>query len=290
MRILTWNILHGGGPTRLPEIILSLLRHAPDLLVLTEFRVTRGSQIRAVLADHGLVHQLASHPRGQTARNGVLVASRDAIESATCSGPRGCEGRWLEVFVPALALHVLGVHVPDDTRLTEKAAYWQAIVAMARRRSGENCLILGDFNTGRTHQDAPPPPSRPGPGWASVTGCEALLGTPVTLGFVDAWRRLNPAAREFSWVSSEGQARRIDTVYLSPPIVPLLQTAVYSHFERTAAYSDHAPLVVDLDVGPLRGGVSSGRAGRPTPAGLFSFAAVEPAPAPTARGESSALS
>lgn len=244
VRVLSWNILHGGGAERLPEIILSLLRHAPDLVVLTEFRVTRGSQIRAVLADHGLVHQLTSHPGGSENRNGALIASRSPLESMPQCGPRNSAGRWLEARLPNLDLHVLAVHVPDDTRLNQKAAYWQAIVAMARRRHGENCLILGDFNTGRRFQDGP----APGPGLASISGCEALLGTLLSLGFVDAWRRLNPQAREYSWVSSEGEARRIDTAYLSPELAALLQTAAYSHVERVRGVSDHAPFLLEVDL------------------------------------------
>jgi exonuclease III len=274
MRILSWNILHGGGPARLPEIILSLLRHEPDLVVLTEFRTTRGSQIRAALADHGLPHQLTSHPQRNDPCNGMLMASRLPIEAAP--SPPDFAGRWLEARLPALNVHLLGVHVPDDTRPTDKAAYWQAILRLARTRHGENCLILGDFNTGRRYQDGPVA----GPRRASITGCEALLGTLLSLGYVDAWRRLNPDAREFSWVSAAGDARRIDTAYLSPALVPLLQTAVYSHFERHSSFSDHAPLLLELDDAALKQGGAQAHA-PPAPPGLFAPHTAPPGAAPS---------
>src|ERR1043166_5834879 len=108
MRILTWNILHGGGPARLPEIILSLVRHKPDLLVLTEFRAPRGSQIRAVLADHGLSPQLAP-PDDRNNSNATLTAARHALEpDLHDQPPPNSRGRWLAARMPAHDLHVLG--------------------------------------------------------------------------------------------------------------------------------------------------------------------------------------
>jgi hypothetical protein len=75
MRILAWNILHGGSGRRLPEIVLALLGHRPDVVVLSEFRARLGGQIRGILADHGLSHQAATPP--------------PQTETA-CSSPRGC--------------------------------------------------------------------------------------------------------------------------------------------------------------------------------------------------------
>jgi exonuclease III len=138
--------------------------------------------------------------------------------------------------------------------MTAKAAHWQAILSHARQYLDRSVVIVGDFNTGRRYQDARPTgrAGRRGAGadgnsrWASVHGCEALLGSLLSLGFVDAWRCLHREAREYSWVSHDGQPRRIDTAYLSPALAPALQTAAYSHVERRRRLSDHAPLVVDL--------------------------------------------
>ncbi|MBZ0171544.1 MAG: hypothetical protein K8E66_04120, partial [Phycisphaerales bacterium] len=60
MKLLTWNILHGGGPERLCWIALALLDWAPDVIALTEFRARRGGSLRGVLADHGWPHQALS--------------------------------------------------------------------------------------------------------------------------------------------------------------------------------------------------------------------------------------
>ncbi len=38
-------------------------------------------------------------------------------------------------------------HVPDDTKPSDKAAFWQGLCAYARAHEGEAAIILGDFNT-----------------------------------------------------------------------------------------------------------------------------------------------
>ncbi len=42
MRILTWNIKHGGSKKQLENIILNLIDHDPDLIVLTDYRAENG--------------------------------------------------------------------------------------------------------------------------------------------------------------------------------------------------------------------------------------------------------
>src|SRR5262245_45388589 len=80
MRLLTWNLRHGGGAARMPRIALAILSHRPDVVVLTEWRRTTGGQIAGVLADHGLKHQVCTDP--PHGRNGVLVAARTRIDGA----------------------------------------------------------------------------------------------------------------------------------------------------------------------------------------------------------------
>ena len=55
MRILTWNIRHGGG-ARVPRILAGLDRHRLDIAVLTEYRHNSGGEaIRTGLRAMGLV-------------------------------------------------------------------------------------------------------------------------------------------------------------------------------------------------------------------------------------------
>jgi exodeoxyribonuclease-3 len=234
LTILTWNILHGGGPQRVPEITLALLEHRADIIVLTEFRQQRGGQIRAVLSEHGLEHQRASPAAPD--RNSVLIASRWPLRAGDTESPAApSPTRWVEAFVVGPDVTVVGVHVPDDTQKAPKAAMWRHLVGFASRHEEKPCVVAGDFNTYRPGQDGGAP-----------SACQALLGAFSTHGFSDAWRRLNPGKREASWRSHLGQELRLDAVYLSKPLHETLQTAAYSHVEREQGISDHSVLAVRL--------------------------------------------
>lgn len=251
MRLLTWNILHGGGPTRMPEIALRLLEHQPDIAIITEFRARTGGQIAGVLSDRGLRFQastsipaLARTPRRAPASptapisgNGLLIASRFPLTTEDAAAPpKALATKWLSVGIPGLGLALAGVHVPDDSRPTAKAAAWHHLLTYARDHRDAPCAILGDFNTGRHFEDEP----------GATFGSTDLLGALWTLGFRDAWRLLHPHDREFTWYSRAGAGFRIDHAFLSPALLGGLVSARYSHAERELGVSDHSVLVVDL--------------------------------------------
>jgi exodeoxyribonuclease III len=196
MRLLTWNILHGGGATRMPEIALALLRHAPDVIVLTEYRTTTGGQIRGILADHGWPFQCCSNPAPRT--NGILLASRFPLREI---GPSGCpvpERFARAVVTPPKGspVDVVGVHIPDDSRQRERLLFWSHLVRFARNEREGVVAILGDFNTGRHREDEE----------GATFSCTERLGELVSLGYADAWRVTHPGVREFTWYSPDARA------------------------------------------------------------------------------------
>lgn len=236
IRLLNWNILHGGGPKRTPEIALRLIEHTPDIVMLCEFRRTFGGQIAAVLADHGLTHHASTDPGLGT--NGVLIASRwPILRGPTPEGPV-FEQRWLEVSVPSLDLSLVGVHIPDDSRPDDKARCWRAVVDRGRELRAKKSVVLGDFNTGRPHEDEP----------GATLGCTGLMGALCTLGFVDAWRERFPRGREYSWYSRTGAGFRVDHAFVSSGLRENLVAARFSHAERIERVSDHSALLVDLSI------------------------------------------
>lgn len=246
MRILIWNILHGGGPTRLPEIALAILAHAPDLVLLSEFRVARGGQLRAILADQGLEHQLATSPHHRSG-NGLLTASRWPIAPIDdgITHPK-----WLSAMVldgPHQGLCLLHTHIPDESQPTARAMLWQWCVDAARRLADRPALLAGDLNTDRPGLDT----NRIG------RTCVSMLGLMTTLGWRDLWRDLHPGIRETSW-SGRGpdgrvESARLDTALLSPALASTIEShqrtpplAEYSQNEWETGLSDHAPLVLTL--------------------------------------------
>jgi exonuclease III len=235
-RLVAWNILHGGGPRRVPEIALALVEQRPDAVVLTEFRPGRGGQLRGVLADHGLVHQATAQvPSGS---NGVLIAARQPV--AVAPTPPGVEaGRWLEARVDVGdGVTLLGVHVPDDSQASAKTGFLAALVERARRAKRERLVIAGDFNTARRGVDGP-----------HRFGGEILLGKLETLGFRDAWRVLHPGEKATSWRDPRAETGvRIDAVWVCAGLTTSLQDVCYSTLTAEAACSDHAWVRVDLEL------------------------------------------
>jgi exodeoxyribonuclease III len=246
-KLLAWNLRHGGGPGRMPQIALRLLEHAADVVVLTEFRRTTGGQIAGILADHGWIHQHSTEP--PQGRNGVLVASRTPLDensselypsaaTATLCDPRNLlQQKLAYARLPVLGISLAAVHIPCDGRATGREAAFQAVVAAARTYREEPFLIMGDFNVGRHGLDE---------SGATFT-CTRLLGQLASLGYVDAWRNRHGPRREFSWYSHNGAGFRIDHAFASAALAPRLRDCRYSHAEREQGLSDHSALLLTLD-------------------------------------------
>lgn len=237
MRVLAWNILHGGGPRRTPGIVLSLLEYGADVIVLSEFRPMMGGQMAGVLADHGWMHQHATPL--EHARNGMCVLSRIPIEPGPSPLPELRRG--LSVTC-ANGLEITAVHIPDaragDHRAVgRKSASWLALLEHAAARCGRDHVIIGDFNTGRHRLDES----------GSTFTATALLGRLATLGYRDAYRIREPGGRAWSWRSCSGRTFRLDHAFVSASLTSRVQHVEYLHRERCSGLSDHAAVILELD-------------------------------------------
>lgn len=272
MRVVFWNILHGGGSRRMPEIALALLGWGAESIVLCEYRTTLGGQLRGVLADHGWEHQVCTDPLEGS--NGLLVASRFGIERLARVGDATPQ-RLVGVRMAGNGPVLMGVHVPPlEAGDGEGQAVWGALLSAAREFSTDRTLIVGDLNAGRRWRDE-----------AGVAGVRRLsreasalrrvgsegMGRLWLMGYRDAWRDGNggvkiagsaersgssePGAttggsagevREFSWFSHEGRGVRIDHALASGGLWPRVLGARYEHAVRESGVSDHAALVVEI--------------------------------------------
>lgn len=241
MRLVAWNILHGGGTRRTPLITLRLCDLAPDLVVITEHRRATGGQIGGVLFDRGLTHQVLTEPG--PGRNGVFVASRWPLEHAEVAPAVWAANRWLDLRIPALDAWLTAVHAPDthrsdSARIQRQAAYWQHLVRICRERAGMRHLVAGDLNTGRHGLDE---------AGRTFTGTE-FLGRFSALGYRDAFRLRNPTAPAPTWHSHTGSGFRIDAVWVSSRLSDVVENAWHDRSAEDEKESDHAPVVVDLSL------------------------------------------
>jgi exodeoxyribonuclease III len=237
MRILTWNIRHGGK--YLTEIAASIKKHDPDLLVLTEYR-TKSAQIAQILRDNGWTYQIDSSPEPNT--NGIFIASKKEMQGmASVREFESDSQRWLEVFLPTEGVSILGVHIPDFNRdkTYRKRVFWEAVYEYAKDNQERPSVIIGDYNTGLKIDGEGAPFQE-----------HRFMTKLLELGWVDAWRALHPDERDFTWWSNSRGVRngfRLDYAFLSPRLGSQLLSADHSHHERETGYSDHSLLLIEIN-------------------------------------------
>jgi exonuclease III len=238
IRLLTYNIRQGGGK-RVDAIVARVLSYDPDIVVLTEYRTSTGSVLARKLADHGLVHQATSNPPPRL--NGVFVASRlpftpSPEREPPCPSPRF----WLEVDFPQFRLGAL-YNGTIYNRLAKdlREAFYSWLAESLFTPTQQAFIVAGDFNWLAMEEGGL---SQPGP---VEDLCDA--------GYVDAWRQLNPNAWDYSWTNHNGTRTRVDFVFLTQPLAPMLANAFHAHDDSGTSVSDHDPLIVDLKE---KGGIS----------------------------------
>lgn len=232
IRLLTFNLHHGGGDRigRIAELVLS---HEPDIAILTEYRISTGLVLSAALTAGGLIHQISSSPPPR--QNGVFVATRLPFKPVTevrypCPSPR----HWLEVEFEGFQLGAIYLGVRSE----EYPLFLNWLVDLVNRRRLGSFILAGDFNW-----------LERGDGGNEEPGMVEELSA---AGYADAWRRLDPTGREYSWTNHNGTRTRVDYAFLSKRVAGRLAAAWYAHDGREAEVSDHCPLVVDLVRVPVR--------------------------------------
>jgi exodeoxyribonuclease III len=232
MRLVTQNLRQGGG-SRISGLVAFLIKLHADVLVLTEYRNGKtGDDLRRRLTAEGFSHQIV--PLAAKGTNAVLLASQLPL-TPTDPPPSIPElnRRWLAAAIGGVL--ITGVYMPATPQ--ELRPFWPRVLEALKSETDKQFVILGDFNTGPTPADRQ--------GSTTFTG-EPYMAALIESGWVDAWRRANPKAHEFSWFSNAGNGFRIDHALLSPALTTRPVTARYDHTPRSSGLSDHSALVLNL--------------------------------------------
>jgi exodeoxyribonuclease III len=241
MRILSWNIRHGGG-TRHRAIVDTIVRHDPDVLVLTEYQPEPGESLCDELKKRGWKCAEATAPARKF--NGVLVASRVPMTRRDPSADvANIADRWLEVEFPRQNFALAGLYLPTDK--PELAEFWERIHQAADRRRDEHFLILGDLNTGYAPLDAEHYVD-----YRKTFSSERFFCGMAMRGFTDVWRYRNGPKLEYTWYSSSkangGNGFRIDHAFASKLMLRRVRDCRYSHAEREGRASDHSSMLLQV--------------------------------------------
>lgn len=249
MRLLSWNILHGGGGRR-QAIAGAIAALAPDVAILQEVRAFDGrgpDLLLEGLADGGLTEQVISPVVGR--ENGILIASRWPFQATPLAQGPGQLVHMLQAELPwprekhpetdgddgeGDSLRVVAVRFPQKEA---QVPLFEALLALPNPWRTKPSVLIGDFNCGIPFADSD----------TRTFACTHLFQALLQQGWVDGWRSRNGKAREFTWFSSRsGHGFRYDHALLSPPLNRQLVEVRYLHQLREGGLSDHSGLWLEL--------------------------------------------
>ncbi|WP_163970342.1 endonuclease/exonuclease/phosphatase family protein [Oceanobacillus halotolerans] len=238
LKLLTWNIRHGGAKKKIKHIIQSFILHNADINVITEFRENEsGNKLHRSLHENGWVFQQGSNP--PKGKNGILIASKIPFEVPVIHHdylPQA-KHRWNEVHLNDFNLFILGVHIPSIGDKWGKENHWESIIQYAKHKLDSKSVIIGDFNTGLTEDGEGTP-------FKLVQYMHELND----MGWIDSWRVYHNRVNDFTWYSHADNGFRLDYAYVSPALKENILVSYHSHKERIDKYSDHSLVICELSV------------------------------------------
>jgi exodeoxyribonuclease-3 len=260
VRFATWNV--NSLKARLPRVEEWLQYAHPDVLCLQETKLADDSFPQ--LTFQSLGYDSVHHGPGQW--NGVAILSRAGVEDVTSGFDRTelvdpYEGDARLLSAMCGGVRVICVYVPNGrqvgTDFYERKLAWLESLhdwIAATYKPSDPIIMMGDFNVAPEDRDLWSPKAFVGD--THVTEPErAAVARLRDWGFVDAFRALYPQDKLFTYWDyrrgdfHEHRGMRIDLAYVTEPLVDRIRWALVDRFARKGKLpSDHAPLLVDIDV------------------------------------------
>jgi len=250
MRIATWNVNSIGA--RLPRLLPWLEDTAPDVVALQETKCAAGTF--PYLPVQALGYEVLTAGDGRW--NGVAILSKQGLTDPVIELPGHPEARL--AAAQCGPLHVSSVYVPngrspDDAQYPYKLAW---LASLRARLDGSDpaqpLVIMGDFNVAPTDDDVWD--IKAFVGSTHVTPAErAAVHALLDWGLIDLPARPGKGEHPFTyWDYRAGMfhkdlGMRIDLV-LATKSVRVTDAYVDREARKGKLPSDHAPVVVDIDL------------------------------------------
>jgi exodeoxyribonuclease-3 len=254
MRLATWNV--NSLKARLPRVEAWLDDVAPDIVCLQETKLADGAFPSMAFASLG--YESVHHGEGRW--NGVAILSKVGLDDPmTGFGPDDDDPEARLVWATCGGMRVASAYVPNG-RTLEHDHYRYKLAWLARLRAlldeqgapDQPLVVAGDYNIAPTDDDVWDPAAFVGATHTSEPEREALAAL-ESWGVVDAFRRLQPEPKLFSWWDyrdgrfHKHQGMRIDLIMATEPVA---ERATFATIDRNARKgekpSDHAPVILDL--------------------------------------------
>ena len=255
MKILTWNLNHRAGNTKvLPEVMEkipgALASLDADIIVLTEYvpNPKYHNQFEKDLKHRGFVDVLMSDHYGpeKDVHNRILIASRIPLKKGNIKAPtnivNGVPNNVFHVNVPKTGLGIIGLRMPlsNEPKSVQirkiKHPWWEWVAKTARENINHPFILIGDFNCDLARMD-----DEDGKRLKDLSDEGWVHAIPM-----------NSQYRSF-YKNSESTGSTIDHAFLSPDLVLkkaeyILENNSYHFAKHEKAMSDHAVLRVEFDL------------------------------------------
>ena len=260
LKIASWNINSVRARATIVERLLD--EEQPDILCLQETKAQDHVFPASLFHSRGYIHHELN---GQKMHHGVAILSRlplhdsgrhdwqDNGEARHIGARLDCGVRLENVYIPA------GGDIPDrdlNPKFGQKLDFIERMTKWSEKLA-EPTLIVGDFNIAPLECDV----------WSHKALIGVVSHTPIEIAalerlraahdWVDLGRRFIPAPeRNFTWWSyratdwaASDRGRRLDHMWASPALAgQVIGHRVLEPCRGWDKPSDHAPLIVELDV------------------------------------------
>lgn len=261
MKLYSWNVNGIRAVLKKGDLARFLQAHDPDILCLQETKAQR-EQVEADFPQYE-EYWFSAEKKGYSGTaiftkippleviEGLPADIVERYQLADTYGDTNKEGRVLTLeFEPFYVSTVYTPNAKDDLsripmRLAWDPAYGEYI---ERLRVHKPVIFCGDFNVAHTELDLARPKENKGKKGFTEEERSGLQDL-ITNGFVDTFRQFHTEGGHYTWWSHFGQARernigwRIDYVFTSPELVPLIKSA---RIHPDVFGSDHCPVSIDI--------------------------------------------
>lgn len=238
IRLLSWNILQGGG-RRWEGIIRTIADHEPDIVCVQEFR--RGysaDDIEKGLIDLGMKY-IHIPETSETKEHTLVIASKYGFDAGPFLSKPNKPLHLLEAYFNkesiGFELSLINIHFPQKKA---QVPLFKALREDSKSLLSMDAMIIGDMNCGIPFIDSD------SKSFYATKHYQELLH----VGWSDSWRSRHKEAEEFTWVSPRtGNRFRYDQCLSSSTMDNRITKIEYDHTPREKRYSDHSLIVLEID-------------------------------------------
>ena len=256
MKIATWNV--NSVKARLDNALAWLKEANPDIVCLQELKCEDSAFPAAAFEDLG--YNVLTH--GQKTYNGVAILSKFPITDVQRNFLDDDDESPKRMIAGTVnGIRIVNTYIPNGTELwSDKFTFKLDWLQRLRRFFDEQCdkssdvLLCGDFNVAMEELDVWSVPMWEGKLHFTKPERAAMYNV-KQWGFVDLFRKMNGAAKEFSWWNyregawQRNRGLRIDYIWTSRPLAEKCTACWIDRNPReNEKPSDHAPVVAEFTI------------------------------------------